>query len=972
MPPKRRPRRDEDELQSIRGGAAVTQDLPSMPSRFDTSYGSAPSTMPRNVRRGQVRNIQTAVQDALNDDDSDDDDARGSKSKPKSTPKPKPSRPVQKEPEPEPEPEPDFGPGNGSDSDLPVSPRDLTPEPPRAHNSPRRSPPGIAPTVEPASFQGDLPRGARGQRFLPSAAPPRGSDVAPGQTPRRASSEGPVLPPTTNTSSGNPGPSRLNPPTRGSLFQRAVSEDRDRYALRRSGSEEPVRTPDSTRTFGQESSLFGDAVIGSTPNKSPSPGNRPITTIEEEDSPIEAEDREAAIVKSPSKRPVLRHPKHNPPMAPRSFNQTEPRDPDMQQRVEEEREKDEAEQQALRSERKARLQAWPRIYVPIYSWTKTARPDTPPVPTDGTPQRRPGRQTPMDQLGWGPWLMFTIADTFVDVLGFIFSPEAWLIRTAVAVLLLSFLGWTIFSGLSAIPAFSLGGLQWYGFSDIAHNLGQFMPLWVTRPSTMFSDEDTREYLRQQRDHEYEITKLMTSTKLHEGSLSKLEQIMPKIVRMELDKQGRPVVSQDFYHALRDLMKSDKEVLTLDRGHGGYHYISDEHWRAIRDKLKKDPVYQKAANPPAPGVSPSQVEDIFQNNFSKSWEKWLRNNNQQVAKILEPAFGTSIPDKIEKDLGQKLEKYVKDLYKEKGTKDVVVTREEFIRHLKGEFATHRNEVKAEVQELQKKLEDFISKSVDLAMSKAPPSGVSRAEMIHFVDDLVRQAIANAGLEALAKGKIGANWNHELSRQVNYLTVGGGTIIDPMHTSPNFKPKFKGPIGSAAWMDSTRRSPFILPPSKTQLRWEDDGECWCGEKAIDKQGRPLGVFISYLISHEIVPQHLVVEHILPSATWNAEARPKELEVWAYITEINLRSRVEDFSASHFPSNPREKWLEDGWIKISQFTYESNDASGGIHVHQLSPELVTLGAATDHIIIRAVSNHGADHTCFYRNRLFGERLV
>ncbi|KAL0930374.1 spindle pole body-associated protein sad1 [Colletotrichum truncatum] len=1182
MPPKRKPRRDEDELQSIRGTAAITKDLPSLPSRFDTSYGSAPSTIPRNNRRGQVRNIQDAVQDALNDDDSEDDqDDRDSRIKSNLGIKPKPHRRFQPELEPEPEPEPepdvqpDFGPEFDSDSESPP-PRDSTPELPRAHNSPQRSSPlRTAPTVESVSFQADLSVGTRrSKRLLPGAAPPKGSDLPPpGPTTGRASrdsSEGAasmLAPKSTWRNSGAPtSDSHFPPASQGSVFHRALAEGTDRFATRRLGSEDPAPTPDSVRTFGQESSLFGDATIASLSSKSlSSVDDNPVPTIEE-DSPVEAEEDNVFALKSPSKR-LLRPPKHNPPMAPRSFNRPDqpkepirspvvevadrpapdvrpphnsslpstppepPRTPtgdrlrpqkqspqaaspaqpavvqvvpvttdaslparsqrgsslpavsstsrlqstramstmpdirthaeepsnvnrnlfhqsparsspspfrpgparqpvfaspraahsrptvqppfretspprtraepritefrsnthkqdryatgqkqgglftrDMREKVELERQQDEAEQQALRSVRKARLQAWPRVYKNLYTWTNTARPDTPEsdVSLNGSeprPRRLP-RQVPMKQFPWGSWILFTLADTFADILSFIFSPEAWLIRAVFGLALASFIGWTIFSGLSSVPALGLGGLQWYGFSDIAHNLGQFMPLWMTRPSTMFSDEDTREYLRRQRDHEYEITKLMTSAKLHEGSLSRLQQIIPKVVHMDLDKHGQPVVSQDFYHALRDLMKSDAEVLTLDRGHGGYHFISDEHWRAIKDRLKKDSVYQNAATPPKPGLSTTDVEGIVKNSFSNSWEKWLKSNNMQVAKILEPAFGTSIPDKIEKDLEAKLEKYVKDLYKEKGTKDVVVTREEFIRHLKGEFAAHRNEVKAEAQELQKKLEEYISQSVDLAMSKAPPSGVSRTEMVHIVDEMIRQAIANAGLEALAKGKIGANWISELRRQVNYLTIGNGVVIDPDHTSPDYQPSIKGKIGSPAWLASTKRSPYVLGAVKTLLRWEDEGECWCGQTTVDKQGQSLGVFISYLLSHEIIPRHVVVEHILPSATLNPEARPKDMEVWAYIAEVTLRSRVEDFSASHFPAASRQKWLSDGWVKIGQFTYESNDALDGVHVHQLSPELVNLGAATDHIILRAVSNHGADHTCIYRARLFGDR--
>ncbi|EQB55826.1 hypothetical protein CGLO_04211 [Colletotrichum gloeosporioides Cg-14] len=653
----------------------------------------------------------------------------------------------------------------------------------------------------------------------------------------------------------------------------------------------------------------------------------------------------------------------------------------MAERVRQEQQRDVEEQQKLRRERATRLQTWPKIYAPIYTWTNTARPDRP-SPVDDDPSDPLGdeldessRQIPRGQMGWHAWIMFTLADAFVEVLSFLMSPEAWLIKAVLAGLASCFLAWAFYAGISSFPAGGLGGIHWYGLSDISHNLGQFVPLWMAAPSTIFSDRDTREHSRQQREHDYAIRDLTLASDLQKRSIDRLEQIVPKVVHMSLDKDGRPIVGQGFWYALRDLMKADKEVLTLGRGKGGYHFISDEHWRAIRDKLKNDPDYQKATNPPAPGVSASDVDNIFQTKFSKSWEGWLQSNNEKVAKILEPAFGTSIPDKIEKDLDKKIEKYVKDLYKDKGATDIVVTRDEFIGYLKNEFLTHRREVKAEAEELQKNLEQYIVQTVDLAMSKAPPSGVSRTEMIHIVDDMIRQAIANAGLEALAKGTIGANWHHELSRQVNYLTVGSGSIVDIKHTSPNYKPEFVGPIGSPAWLKSTRRSPWVLQPAKTQTRWDDDGECWCGRPTVSKNGKHLGVFISYLLSHEIVPRHVVVEHILPGATLNPDARPQDIEIWAYISEINMRQRVEDFSASHFPepdTASRKKWLSDGWVKIGQFTYESNDTINGIYVHQLSPELVKLGASTDHITIRAVNNYGADHTCFYRARLFGERLV
>ncbi|TQN69307.1 hypothetical protein CSHISOI_06275 [Colletotrichum shisoi] len=644
----------------------------------------------------------------------------------------------------------------------------------------------------------------------------------------------------------------------------------------------------------------------------------------------------------------------------------------MRQKLRQEREQERAQQEALRKERNARLQSWPRIYNTVYSWTHAPRPDSPPTrdqDSDGYDSPiETTQQVPLNESSWSTWILFKLADAFVDVLNFLFSPHSRNLKALLGILLVSLLAWGAMTGLKSAPALSMSGIQWYGFSDISHNLGQFVPLWMSRPTTVFCDEDTREYTRQQRNHEYELSKLAKASKLHEGSLSRLETIVPKIVHMQLDKHGRPVVDEEFWHALRDLMKGDTEILTMDRGHGGYHHVSDEHWRAVKARLLKDPVYQSAASPAPPGPSTAEVENIAQTKFDKSWEKWLKTNDKKVAKILEPAFTTSIPDKISKDLDHKIEKFVKDQFKNKSTNDIIVTRTEFIRHLQDEFVKHRNEVKAEAQELQRKLEYYINDAVKSASEQAPPAGVSRPEMIQVVNGIVRQAIANAGLEALAQGKIGATWDRELRHQVNFLGRHTGVVIDVSSTTPDWDPPVRGKFRSASWYKSTRRDPKSVPPSATLWNWEDEGDCWCGKVTAHKSGAEVGVLIGYLLSHEIIPQHVVVEHILPGATLDPDARPREIDVLAYITEINTRNRVMDFAAAHLP---RSKIIQsDGWVRIGHFTYESRDALNGVYVHKLSSELLSLGAVTDQIALQVVSNYGADHTCLYRVRLYGEK--
>ncbi|TDZ15750.1 hypothetical protein Cob_v011457 [Colletotrichum orbiculare MAFF 240422] len=947
MPPRRKQRKDDDDdAPVLTRSVAVSSDLPWLASRYDSSYGSAPSALPRNNLSGQFRNLQDIVQDALVDAESDEERRpRGSKSMSMSntptsepTPKPKPKpKTKQKSALLQPESSSNFGLEISNSSDASAS----TPEVGRGQNTPRRNP---TRTVNTGTLLSNL------------------------------------------------------------------------------GWPRVTGTPDSTRTFGQESSLFGGAELRSTPSRSPNPDILPTT--EGEESPIEEDSYPAR--RSPTKRlfpprdqsfqqnnqangrpawngnvsteAIPRYntthdtyrnvPTHsfqqngqaNEPAANHRANSAQQNGGErpqghslfgslMQDSIDQERRVDRAQQAKLHSERRRRLATHPYVYEIVYKVTKLPRPRSPGRVSDDSDSDGSvafdmrSRQTPTEELPWGSWLLFRLADAFVAVLDLLFPDTPWYQRPAY-IMLAVLVGWLLSRLLSTSDAGS-DVLGWLGFSGF--NAGLRVPLWMSRPSTIFSDDESREIQRQQRDHDYEITKLTKSSNLHDGSLSKLEGIVPKVVHLKLDKNGRPIIAQEFWHALRDLMKGDREILTIDRGRNGYYHISDEHWRATKDRLSQDPVYQKAASPPQPGTSPADVENIFESKLAKTWEKWLKNNDKRVAKILEPAFGTSIPDKIEKGLAQKLEQYVKNLYKDKkGTKDVVVTRDEFIRHLKGEFATHRNEIKAEALELQKKLEQ----QVQDAVQKAPEAGIARTELMQIIDERVRDAVANAGLEALAQGKITVNWQSQLRKEVNFLSRGRGTIIDAKHMSPVYKPQIKGKVSSPEWLDSTRRSPDVFPPARTLIRWDDEGDCWCGKESVSsKDGRPLGVFVGYLISNEIVPRYIVIEHILPTATLNPEAMPKDMDVWAYFTDLDVRNRVEDFSASHFPSEINNSWLEDGWVKIAQFEYQATEGMDGAHVHQFSPELGNIGAATDQIIVRAVSNHGSDHTCIYRVRLYGD---
>jgi hypothetical protein len=120
---------------------------------------------------------------------------------------------------------------------------------------------------------------------------------------------------------------------------------------------------------------------------------------------------------------------------------------------------------------------------------------------------------------------------------------------------------------------------------------------------------------------------------------------------------------------------------------------------------------------------------------------------------------------------------------------------------------------------------------------------------------------------------------------------------------------------------------------------------------------------------VPRFLVVEHILPGATLDPGARPRDMEIWAQYEDYDLRKTVGAWSQNRWPETHSEKTLPDNFVKIAGFTYEEQKIGDGSQIHALVSELSDMDAAANTYVIRALNNYGADHTCFYRLRLYGD---
>ncbi|POR37439.1 Uncharacterized protein TPAR_02373 [Tolypocladium paradoxum] len=513
--------------------------------------------------------------------------------------------------------------------------------------------------------------------------------------------------------------------------------------------------------------------------------------------------------------------------------------------------------------------------------------------------------------------------------------------------------------------------SWPALGDIKGKIGGYMPSFSWPTSSR--DDDFMWEMDDDANHAKlddflkkttrAVQSLQQAGRLHDGALKKLEAVVPKVVHMQL-KDGKPVVAPEFYHALRDLLHEDDAVLTFAGRGSEYDAIPERQGKAIAARLMKDPAFTSKLN-----LTVGEVEDRLGSRVTGLWQTWVKQNEAKVQQAVDQIKSGGSQRELDERLAKMLKEQLKD------SQGLFVTRDEFLRHMNNEVGALRAEIRAELNELQPRLEKLVRESVHLATRDMAPS-MSRAEVTSLVNGLVRRAFADINLEAMAKGKIHAHWDAELKHQVNYFSVGAGATVDAKHSSATYDP-FKRPFYSPDAHRGGLRKP--LSPMAALEPWADVGDCWCAARAVNHRRNPHGAVLSVQLGHRVVPQHIVLEHILPGATTDPGARPRDVEVYAFIPEPAVRERVRDFAAAHFPGpDAADDWnltpadLPEQFVLISRFVYEGAELHDGVHVHRLSSELVAMGADTDQVVVRATSNYGAaNHTCFYRVRLYGHNV-
>ncbi|KAF5610449.1 spindle pole body-associated sad1 [Fusarium subglutinans] len=604
---------------------------------------------------------------------------------------------------------------------------------------------------------------------------------------------------------------------------------------------------------------------------------------------------------------------------------------------------------------------------------------------DGGPTDWRKLLNPMTYLQSVVWLVDKIMDHFVNLLDRLSGVQIRgsqieaVVYTVLMVCVSLLLGVFLYSGMGAvkpslpsIPNFGLGDFHIPNPSGFVHNVGDMipsfsMPSMPSWPSWSRGDDEHDVFAEtpinniQLTDEVKKAVKKLTS-KLSDQkkSLEKLEAKLPQFITMET-VNGKPSIPQQFYHGLQDYLKESGSFLNMKKKGGNYEISTEKQWKAIVAGLGKDRDFQSKLK--------KVVDSGIEEKLPTFWDKWFKNNN----KILEPLVEKAMAKTKAAGSGAAFDKKVAQIVNEQLGKQnqTVVTRNEFIKHLGNELATHQTTVQAELQDLKSDMLTHIQESIRTAQLMAP-QGTSDAEMRKLIREIVVQTISDEVLGVGAKAKIHEDWNTRLKHQVNFFAVGAGATIDDSLTTGVWDPWKKG-VATKEALKRGISGLHPLPAAAALLPWQDEGDCFCSVHDIDGSGRYHGARISVHLGHLVVPTDIVIEHINKNATTDPLARPRQIEVFARFEDEMERDQVFAITSNWFRDDTINRNvsvpLSDQFVKISDFEYVGNELNDGVHVQHIKDQFSNLGIGTDQIVVRSMGNYGAvDHTCFYRIRLFG----
>jgi hypothetical protein len=228
-------------------------------------------------------------------------------------------------------------------------------------------------------------------------------------------------------------------------------------------------------------------------------------------------------------------------------------------------------------------------------------------------------------------------------------------------------------------------------------------------------------------------------------------------------------------------------------------------------------------------------------------------------------------------------------------------------------------------------------------------------------LGQQHAMEATVSDLQRNRPNTPTQSPLIKKINYCSIGNGAVIDPYLTSPTKQKQFNwfqrrliGTIGMHKYQSH--------PPSEALRAWEEVGDCWCAAAA---QGYAQLVV---MMREMVYPTEVVIEHAPSDTSPTPGTAPKDLEIWADFSHLS----PEEFVDAGLDKLSHDAILPKFFARIGKMVYKVGEGVPSVQTFTLDLNQDQKTYATQKVVFRAISNYGAEHTCFYRVRLHGAPLI
>lgn len=470
-------------------------------------------------------------------------------------------------------------------------------------------------------------------------------------------------------------------------------------------------------------------------------------------------------------------------------------------------------------------------------------------------------------------------------------------------------------------------IRWYGALDVSHNIGQFIPYSVSHPLSVFKDGDIRDLEKRLTTAEYDIAHLKTRTSIDREAISHLEKILPDTIVCRRDEKGDLQIPNNFWLALQDKIRSDRSLF-------------EERF----EKAESQPISSTSlSRKEVISIAQKEAEQYLDKSNTKNWEKFLHTNRAQIMSWS----------------SEGLDKQVANI-----TREVLTSKSDFMALIEQKWVDTREAILSELSPHQKTL-DLIRNRIANLEKKAV--GASRDEIRAIATDVQKNLIFSAQFAPLAEAHLKGTAKLGLLR-VNHFSPGTGAVINPHLTSPNFVfPSMRLNMLSKflSWM-SFRPNRGPNPPESAITKWDEHGDCWCSPLNSNEKIWPA---LAVIISNNIYPDQVIIEHIPTTASLEPGSAPQEMELWVYIEDRTTREHLESRSMNFFA----EEKHPNGMVKIGVWAYDI-ESSQHIQSFPLQIDLAMFGehAYTNNLMVRIKNNWGGNrvnYACLYRVRVNGK---